>query len=93
MNSPESIILMMSQKLKNLGGHEVRLQYSPPTDSRAEAIEASYKAGNGWTKLDGETEQKILGLMKCENIHDEVKKIQAHISRLMESQKNMAGGL
>ena len=91
MNSQEAIILMMAQKLKSCDEQEMRQLCSQAQKAGEGSPDAIYQTLDRWAKLDKATQQKILSLIKSGNVQDQVHRLKAHISQLIETQKNRAG--
>ena len=91
MNSQEAIILMMAQKLKSCDEQEMRELCSQSPDAGQESPETIFQTIDRWAKLDKATQQKILNLIKEGNVQDQMHRLKAHISQLMETQRNRAG--
>jgi hypothetical protein len=90
-NSQETIILIMAQKLKSCDEQEMR-QLCTQNPGESESTEAIYQTLDRCIKLDHPTQQKILNLMKKDNVHDDLQKLKAHITLLINTQKNKAEG-
>ena len=91
MNSQEAIILMMAQKLRSCDEQEMRQLCAQTPEAGQESPEDVFQTIDRWAKLDKATQQKILNLIKVGNVHDQMHRLKAHISQLMEIQKNRAG--
>jgi hypothetical protein len=84
MNSQETIILMMAQKLRSCDEQEMRKLCAETGQASPDDI---YQTLDRWSKLDPATQQKIMGLIKTKNVREEVHMLKTHINRLMETPK------
>lgn len=85
MSNQETIILKMAEKLKSCDEQEMRQLC---TQQGHESPDEAYHTLDRWTKLDPATQSKILNLIKTNEVHDKLHKLKAHITRLMETQKD-----
>jgi hypothetical protein len=91
MNSQEAIILMMAQKLRSCDEQEMRQLCAQTPEIGDESPEAVFQTIDRWAKLDKATQQKILNLIKEGNVQDQMHRLKAHISQLMETQRTRTG--
>ena len=85
MSTQEAIILMMAQKLKTCDEQEMRDLCAQSPDAGPCADE-TYSTLDRWSKLEPVVQQKILSLIRDNDIHSEMHKLRMQIHLLMKSQ-------